>query len=621
VSPASQRLDKLDITSFLFELIKQTKGQEGMKNVVLKSAIGELNNSANLNNIVFNLLQEIFFCFFDVIIPESATVDNNGFIFNVNEIDPTNMLSTDPNSPEGRHIYESNDAAKCINYLVYTALNATYETPVQYRKNGKLMFTLYYLGGNQFKMHIGKEYAGQKLSVWAEDYLQDVSFFNMPNFLAELLDIITGVVSVKTGKSKESAQQNATILTVMEKLFGFCDNQDNSGSNATNAVYNEMGTQERDMEPINISPKTYLENKENNNNTNAGNLFDLTSEEMLNIEDIANLRSQGKVRFSVCGNFEVGIDPNDVFAKLDQLFADAVKSGTTINANDGTTVPKFDNETVVPDINKVTAMIDNVLQDNIQNYTNSYDGNTQGSPNANDVVVNLPNIEAEFELSVVKAIPFAMTMMVISPQLLLLIKTASLIIGEEENNGVFTIDSVISKLSTFITKIGNDIWNGILSNIFNILVKELTGILTSLATRYITERFSNYIGILQFIMNLIKGLNLSANGCQSMLDIIMRLLSLNYFGPAMPIPPPLVYVGGMLKPGLNSVSVINNLKSSFADAGIETGATLSDGSENMLMKAFEIHTKTMITAVQQDASVQGLGMGATGPVQVYSQIS
>lgn len=615
-SPVSQSMDNMDVTSFLFALIQQTQGQEGMKNMVLKSTIGELNNSANISNTVFNIIREVFFCFFDIIIPESATVNHDGFFINIAEIDPTNMLSTDPNSPEGRHLYESNDPAKCLNYLVYTALSSA--TPVEYRKNNKLLFTLEYLGGNQFSMHIGGEYSGQKLSAWAEDYLQDVSFFNMPNFLAELVDIVTGVVSVKTGKSSDAVQQNSTINKVMQKLFGFCNNQNNSGSNASNTVYDETGTQTPAMESINVSPTAYLENQEGKNNT--GNLFNFTSDEMLDIEDISRLRSQGKIRFATCGNFEVEIDPDGVFAKLDQLFADAVKTGTTANPDDPTqTVQKYDNDTVVPDINKVTAFIDNVLQDNLKKYVDADSGNEQGSPSANDVVVNLPNMEVEFELNVVKAIPFALTQMIISPQLLLLIKTASLVIGEEENNGVFTIETVIGKLYTFIEKIGTDIWNSILNNIFNILVKELTGVLTSLATRYITEKFSNYVGILQFIINLIKGLNLSASGCQSMLDIIMRLLSLNYFGPALPIPPPMVYVGGMLKPGLNSVSIINDLKSQFADAGVETGATMPDGSPNILMKMFEINTQVYTKKLQTDASFPVMVNGITGPAMGYAQ--
>ena len=230
-------------------------------------------------------------------------------------------------------------------------------------------------------------------------------------------------------------------------------------------------------------------------------------------------------------------------------------------------------------------------------------------------------MEVEFELNVIKAIPFALTQFIISPQLLLLIKISSFIIGEQENEGVVTMETVINKLETFITKIGSDIWNSILNNIFNILIKDLTGILSGLVSKYMTQRFSDYVSILTFIMNLIKGLNVSANGCQGMLDIIMRLLSLNYFGPTLPIPPPLVFVGGMLKPGLNQVSVVNDLKSNLADKGIETGAYLSDGTPNYLMAALEVQTNTIIQHIKLDSKIDVMTNGITGPAIGFAQIS
>lgn len=618
VSPVSQSLDHLDITGFLFELIKQTKGQEGLKSVVLKSALGEINNSANISNTVFSIIKEVFFCFFDLIIPEDATETHDGFIININEIDPTKMLSTDPNSAEGRHLYEGNDPQKHLNYLIYTAFSATETNPAMYVKNGKTLFTLYYLGGNEFKLHFGAQYAGVKLSTWAEDYLQDVSFFNMPNFLAELVDIITGAVSIKLNKSTEDVQQTATIQKVLQKLFGFCkQNVDNSGANGASNTVNP-NEQPPTGQVLDTSPITYLQNQEDKNkNTDSGsdNPFDFSSSELLDIEDIARLMSQGKVRFSTCGNVEIPIDPNDIFARLDKLFADAIQDGTT------QTVPVYDNNAVVPDINNITSFITDTLRNNVGDYVANADGNAQGSPSGSDVIVNLPNIEAEFELSIVKAIPFALTQMIISPQLMLLIKAASLIIGEEENSGVFTLETVINKIWKFIQKIGESIWNSLLNNIFNILIKELTGILSGLATKYLTQKFTNYTTIISFIMNLINGLNLSASGCQSMLDIIMRLLSLNYFGPALPVAPPLVYAGGMLKPGLNSVSINNSVKAAFADLGVETGKTTSDGSPNVTMAMFEKYTEVLTKKFMEDASVQIMVNGLTGPAMGYGQIS
>jgi hypothetical protein len=625
-SPVSASMNNMDITSFLFEMLKQTVGMEGVKNIVLKSTLGELNNSINISNTIFSILQDVFFCLFDIIIPVSKTTGHDGIIVNVSEIDITHMLSVDPNSPEGRHVYESNDPAKCLNYLIYTAFSvSSEETAVKYMKNGKTLFTMYYLGGNEFMLHIGAEYAGKKLSAWAEDYLQGMNFFNMPNFMAELLDIITGVVSVKTGQSQSALQQSATFLAVMQKLFGFCTSTPNTnGSTVGNAIYNETGTQDQTMEPINVSPNNYLK-KQEDKKANSGDLFNFSPSDILNIEDIASLLGQNKVRFTTCGNFEVQIDPNGVFASLDALFADSIKTGTVSYPNpdnplETLTAPKYNNSDIVPDIDNSVTVLNSVLTDNIPQYVNNASGNPQGSPNANDVMVSLPNIQVDFNLSIIKAIPYAIAQLVISPQLLLFIKVASNIIGAQVNAGVFTLESIVNQIEKIIVRIGTDIWNMILNNVLNILTRELTGILASVITRYLTQRFTDYINILAFIANLLKQLPLPPTGCQGILDMIMQLLGLGGLGAAFPIPPPLVYAGGMLKPGLNQVSVVNDLKSQLVGKGIEVGSFMPDGSPNYLMAALEIHTNNLIQHIKMDSRIDVMTIG-TGVGTGYGQIS
>lgn len=615
-SPASYKMDNMNITDFLFELIKQTKGQDGLKNIVLKSTLGELNGGMNINMTIINIIREVFFCLFDIIIPASVTVGQQGFIVQIPELDPTNkMLSVDPNSPEGRHLYDSNDPTKSLNCLIYSAQNATtVQNAVPYKKNGKVLFTIFYLGGNQMQVNLGAEYANQKLSLWAEDYLRGLSFFNMPNFLAELVDIITGVVSIKTKKTTEEFQQDAAISKVLSLLFGFCQNKDDPEANT------------RDTGVVATSPTTYLQNQEDKkrNGTTSSNLFDFSPDDVFNMEDIANLRQQGKIRFATCGNFEVEVSPDDMLNKMDQLFGDRTGDTFTIYMDPITgvesSVPEtYDNEIVAPNINDTAAFLNNIVADSALPSSNPDSGDSQGTPSANSISFNLPNMEMEFELSIIKAIPFALTQQIINPQLLLLIKTASVIIGEQENNGVFTIQTIIDKLVNVISKIGQDIWNSLLNNIFKILVGELTGILTGVATAYLSQQASSYLSVLSFLVNLIKGLNLKANGCQSMLDIIMQLLSLNYFGPQLPIPPPLIYAGGMLKPGMNEVSAVNSLKSKLSGMGMEVGATMSDGTPNYLMAALEATLKTGIAEVR-NASGQVFTMGTTGPAMGYAQL-
>jgi hypothetical protein len=621
-SPASRAMDNMDITDFLFTLIKQTAGQEGLNNIVVGSALGELNGNMNINTTILNIITQTFFCLFDIIIPTDLTVGHTGFYFKVSEIDPTNMLSTNPSSPQGKYLYDSNDPSTSLNCLIYSAMTSSQNSPVQYTKNGKTLFTLTYYNGNQMQFYFGAEYANQKLSAWAEDYMQGVTFFNMPNFLAELVDILTGIVSIKTNSSAESVQQNATLQTVLSKLFGFCQASNGNNSNESN-----LNTGQQVTVPINVSPMSYLQNQEdkknNGNNPDTGNLFDFTPDEMLSIQDTADLLTSGTIRFSTCGNFEVTIDPDSTLSKMDALFADSVKDSftqyTDPTTNQTTTVPIYDNNAVIPDISNTAAFLNNVLSDNALATTNANAGNTQGSPSANDISYNLPNMQAEFQLSIIKAIPFALTTLIISPQLVLLLKASEVVIGESNNTSAFTLESVINQLSGIISKIGADIWNSIMNNMFSILVKELVGILKNVASAYLSQQAQNYLSIIEFLVSLLKPLSLQPSSCTSMLDIITQLLSLNYFGPSPPVPAPLIYATGILKPGMNEVSAVNNLKSSLASKGVEVGATLSDGSPNYGMMIAEETLRATMGAVR-NAKVEVMTTG-TGVSTGYGQIS
>lgn len=627
-SPATIAVDNMGTTDFLFELIKQTKGQEGLKNVVLKSTLSELNNNISVSNTIVNIIKDTFFCLFDIIIPEDFTEGHNGFFLDLNEIDPTNMLSIDPNSPEGKHIYDGNDANLNLNYLVYTAFNSSEGNPVIYSKNingvNKTIFSIHYVSGNQMKLFFGSSYANKKLSEWAEDYLQDVSFFNMPNFTSRLIDIITGVVSIKTGKNYESIENDSKILQMMEKLFGYCKDNQDTNSDADNEI-NEY-TEQTNSKPQ-ISPNEYFKKREDINNITYDKLFDFTPDELLNIQNITDLRNKGRVRFSVCGNFEVPINPDDVFAKLDTIFSDAVKEKKVkyIKPDNTTgTTQAYDNLDVTPNMDSLSEYLGSIVGNNLENEIdkiNETAGDETGSPSANDLTTNLPNMEAEFELGVIKAIPFALVQMVISPQLLLLIKSARKVMKEDDNDDVFTIESVMENLGKVITQIGDEIWNTVLKNVFNILKKDLLNIISGLATKYLSQRFTDYAGILSFLINLIKNLSLGGSGCSGMLDVILQLLSLNYFGPALPIPPPLVYAGGFLKPGLNQVSVVNDLKSQLTKQGIEVGAYMSDGTPNYLMSALETTTNTLVQHIKMDSKIDVMVNGVSGPAIGSAQIS
>ena len=85
------------------------------------------------------------------------------------------------------------------------------------------------------------------------------------------------------------------------------------------------------------------------------------------------------------------------------------------------------------------------------------------------------------------------------------------------------------------------------------------------------------------------------------------------------IPPPLVLLGGALKPGLNHVAIVNDIKSSLISKGIETSTTMPDGTPNNMMIAIEEMVKVLITHVKTNANISVTTTGV-GLSQGYAQI-
>ena len=124
----------------------------------------------------------------------------------------------------------------------------------------------------------------------------------------------------------------------------------------------------------------------------------------------------------------------------------------------------------------------------------------------------------------------------------------------------------------------------------------------------------DYTATLKSLLALLGALNgLTMPGCQSIIDQILRLLKLLNVIPMPSIPPPLVLLGGALKPGLNHVAMINDLKANLSEKGIETAATFPDGTPNHLMIAMEETVKLMVGNIKTNAKIDvtTVGVGFT----------
>jgi len=166
-----------------------------------------------------------------------------------------------------------------------------------------------------------------------------------------------------------------------------------------------------------------------------------------------------------------------------------------------------------------------------------------------------------------------------------------------------------------ITDLGNFVTDLLVQNIFNLIKKDLINLAKKLTADFLKQRGLDYISTLKSLLALLKALKgVKFKGCQSIIDQILRLLKLLNFMPMPPLPPPLVLIGGALKPGLNHIAMVNDLKANLSEKGIETAATFPDGTPNHLMIALEETVKLMVSHIKTNAKIDvtttGVGLAA-----------
>lgn len=617
----SRKLNNMDFVDFLFELVKATKGQKQFKNIILKGSLSKLKKVDELNKVITKSLFNQFGCDNTIIIPTKYTTKSSlGIEINKNEIDAFGLLGIDPNTKPGNYMYEGDNPTQHVNFLLYKAQGILKENAalsISYKNN--VLFNIYSKNPNTFIFRFGEFYENKKFNVWLNDYLALTNpVFNMVNFTTILTDLITGAISIKTNKSKlEIRKQNSTILGI-QKIFGFCSEAPVDGGASENSA-NDILKKELDSTfngDTSIGQPIGIGDINNNQNTDP---FDFNFNDLDEIERNTYLRSNNQIRFSTCGNLDLDIDPDDIIAGLDELFNNSninnVYSYDGLNNNQielnnttTTTTNGYDNSQITPNVTKSADFFDNALKNGAQKAIDLGETN---------VIIDLPNMNAELQLNILKAIPYALMQMVLTPKIVMVPKLFAVLI---DDNTTKTTNDLLNSMTSSIQTIGTTVTNLLIQNIFDSIKSDLTNLAKELAIAFLRQRGIDYLSTLKSLLGILGLFGGSSSGCGGVLDKLLGLLKLSNFGPMPMLPPPLILVAGGVKPGMNSVAMINDIKASLTEKGIETAPTLPDGTPNNMIIAIEETVKTLVSHIKTNSTIQTFGIGAMGPVSGYGQI-
>jgi hypothetical protein len=611
ISDAQKKLNKLEFIDFLVELVKSTRGQKEFKSLILKGSLSQLKKFDSINKVITDAFFQAFGCDPNLVIPEKyTTLSVTGIEMGKQEIDSFGLLNVVPDSRVGKLMYEGNDITRHVNYFFNKAQNASTESPLILKKGNRVLFTLSAIDSSTYQFKFGEYYSKKQFGEFLKDYLEVVTpVFNFPNFMAILMDILTGSLSVKGNINKAIIVKQSALTKGLKKMFGFCgEENDTTKPDSSNKGFLN------DQYGANQAQKNGEESGLLNTDSDFDDVFNFNTGELDDIESTGNLRANNFLRFSSCGNLDVTINPDDILNSLEELFNNSQRNKLLFPGENPNEVaqdlnePALDNATKVPNLDQATNLLENGLNNGLNKVIN--DGET-------NAVLNLPNINAEVQLNILKAIPYALMQMIVTPKLMVVPKLYLVLKGD---TGKKTPESMISFIKPIITKVGNFITDLLVKNIFNLIKKDLVNLAKKLSADFLKQRGLDYISSLKSLLALLKALKgLKVSGCESIIEQILRLLKLLNFVPMPPMPPPLVLIGGALKPGLNQVAMINDLKSNLSEKGIETAATFPDGTPNHLMVALEETVKLMVSHIKTNSKVEVTTTGV-GFSMGYGQI-
>jgi hypothetical protein len=617
-SEQSRKLDELDFVDFLFELVKATKGQKQFKNIILKGSLTQLKNVDSLNATITDTLFSAFGCDSTVIIQTQYTTKSaTGIEIQRSEIDNYGLLGINPNDTPGKYLYEGNDVTKHVNYFIYSSQGVTETNPLVYRYLNRTLFTIYASTPNTLVFKFGEYYENKPYGEWLTDYLKVSNpILNTVNFTTILADIITGSISLKASKNKIEIRENSALITALKKIFGFCSESTGDGGSPSDSANKTISDLNAQITNSLLSNPSGVNNTGNAANTNQ-NPFDFNFNDLDEINRDADLKSRGKINFVTCNNLELDINADDVLEGLDALFGSAADN--TVYSYDGsqssemssTNIPNsnglYDNSLIQPNLDNTTNFFDSVISNGAKSALNSGETN---------LVIDLPNINSELQLNILKAIPYALIQMVVTPKIVMVPKLYYVLSG---NNSTLTTSDYINQMTGIIQTIGTKITELLIKNIVDSIKSDLIKLAKELAVQFLKQRGMDYFSTLSSLLGLLSLFQGGNSGCGGVINNLLKLLKLSNFGPMPQLPPPLILLSSV-KPGLNQVGMINDIKARLNEKGIGTAPTLADGSPNNMMIAIEETVKVMVNHIKTNSTIQTFGVGPTGPVIGYGQI-
>ena len=249
----------------------------------------------------------------------------------VKSVDLLNTLKEDPATDVGKLLYEKKSIQYSsfpfsMNKELYNRtqnINQPFSVPASGQSykgtSGQELFDISYvesyvdpttlqtIQGNFFKVDLKNRMSTNKVSEFLKDYFTTIKLFDETNFFANLMNQLTGAISIKKGDGNADLDDLQKILLIMQRILGLCfDN-----------------TKEIDVSGI-------AKLSENDNVDES--FFEFTDIDLRFIESKVSDIKMGVVEFEECDTVKLPVDSDSITNALNNLiFVDGKNNSNSID--------------------------------------------------------------------------------------------------------------------------------------------------------------------------------------------------------------------------------------------------------------------------------------------------
>ena len=313
----------LDLTKLLSkggEKSGQTKTTKYLKKVFV-TAITEL--KPQIKDILNNLGTSAIGCAQD-----QTYVGNQSIYIKVKSFDLTNFLKEEPESSVGKITYEKESIQYgafpfSLNKSLYDRMqniNQPYSVPATLNYNGtsgQELFDITYVEsyvdpivglvqGNFYKVDL-KNRESNKIVEFLEDYYSTIDIVDFKNIFANLINQLTGSLSIKKGDGDINLGDLNKVLLILKRILGLCFDS----------------TTEIDVSGV--SKVSEFDNIDKS-------FFEFTEIDLRIIDQKVSDIKLGIVEFEECGTVKLPVDVDSIINSVDTLnYVDGKNNNNTIN--------------------------------------------------------------------------------------------------------------------------------------------------------------------------------------------------------------------------------------------------------------------------------------------------